>query len=294
MKKYSKKIALIVALTLVLAMAVPAFAAQTNITGSYMAQGTQVINVVVSGGSTVKAFLNPKGYEADVYANEHDTGADAIGQLKPSGDITTMPIVGVNLGASKVKVRAAVTSTLVGNFKFASSAPSPTTTSGLVFLEAKALGKGSENASYALDYDASGDKWTDSERYDAFDGNKVLEILNGWNDNGAWLKNDLTDKDAKKAFTRAFGALKKTNKKAANYTKENMVFDDEIVVLKKGIAESKQQLCTVPAGATDDPSYFIARLSGRLGNGGNPNKGKGWTANDGFGASIIWTFQTVD
>lgn len=285
MKKYSKKIALILALAMTLALAIPALAAQTNISGSYSATGTQVINVAVSGGSTVKAFLNPKGFAANVYENGSDT---VIGSLDPSGDITTMPIVGVNMGGSPVKVRAAVTSTLNGNFKFASSAPSQKSTSGLIFLEALALDP-AKDVAYNLDYDTAK---TGAGRYDDFDGAKVLNVLNNWQDNNDWLNNDLTDSDEKKDFSREFGALKKTNKKADDFRTSGKYLD-EIVVLKKGTVESKQQLCTLPT-AEQNKTYFIARLSGRLGDGDPTKPGKYWTSNDGFGASIIWTFQTTE
>lgn len=315
MKKHNKKIALILALALTLALAIPALANQTNIQGSYTATGKQVIKVEITGSSNVKAYLNPNGWDA--YLVKKDTGEwDTSTWLKPSGDITTMPIVGVSTGESAVAVRAAVTSTQAGKFKFASSAPSQKQTSGLIWLEAKALGRSSENSAYNLKADA-----TTKSKYYELDAAKVANALNEWGlvwmktvGSGKdkttvpvenWINYELfkTGKDATadekqqaKDFKSAFNDLKKTAQKAktdAQIAANPTGYLDEVVILKKGTAESKQQLCVVPAASEANPNYFIARLSGRLGEG-ETSFAKAWTSNEGFGASIIWTFQAMN
>lgn len=310
MKKHNKKIALILALALTLALAVPALANQTNIQGSYTATGKQVINVAITGSSNVKAFLNPNGWDAYL------VGKDAETCVHPSGDITTMPIVGVSKGESAVAVRAAITSTQTGKFKFASSAPSEKSTSGVIWLEAKALGRSSENPAYNLAKDTNTTKV-----YNDLDAVKVANALNEWG--LVWMKTtgkgvnkvttpvedwinfnlfkkgaDATDEEKQqtKDFKSAFSALKKTNQKAKTDAEKAAYptgYLDEVVVLKKGTAESKQQLCIVPAASEANPNYFIARLSGRLGKG-DTTFAKAWNSNDGFGASIIWTFQAMN
>ena len=289
MKKYNKKIALILALSLTLALAIPALATSTNISGSYSPTGTQQINVVVSGGSTVEAILNPGGFTADIYKTSADATVDkttVVGSLNASGDITTKPIIGVNLGGSTVAVKASVTSTLKGKFKFGSSVPSQTSTTGMIFLEALALDP-KVKTEYELGYDTTG-----AGTYYNFDGAKVVSALNNWKH--PELMKELFDtktpagKAEKTAFTKWFNDKKKTNQ-YVDRDHRDQGYRDEIVVLKKGTVESKQQVCTVPANA-----YYVARLSGRIGKGDKTKQGKAWTENDGFGAYIIWTFQTVD
>ena len=295
MKKYSKKVALILALALTLAMAIPALATQTNIQGAYTATGDQVINVAISGGSTVRAMLNPGGFTADIYDIEGDVESGVIGRLEPSGEITTMPIVGINMGGSPVKIRATVTGALNGNFKFASSVPTQKSTTGLVFLEAMALPTGKD--AYNLEADVSDDYGYPQITYNR---QKTLQVLNDWEH--SWIDQDLyktgtEGRAEKKVFTDGFNALKKTNQWTNNTRGDadyHKYYKNEIVVLKKGVAESKQQLCTVAAAKGEgEYGYFVARLSGRVGAGDPDKAGKYWTENDGFGASIIWTFQST-
>lgn len=168
MKKYNKKIALILALAVVLALAIPALAAQTEINGSYMDAASNEIHVIVTG--QVNAFLNPEGYKADVYGNSGDT---VVGTLNSSA-VVSRPIVGVNLGNGNVAVKASVNSALKGKFKFATSAPKDTakTINGLVYLEVS-------QPTSALGFDAT---YADTAKtaYGKFDGASVVKAMNDW------------------------------------------------------------------------------------------------------------------
>lgn len=184
MKKYSKKVALILVLALILATAIPALAATkhtTEITGAYEAQE---IAVLVPG--SVNAVINP--YRLPVKAYLDDGSVYAETELEKPGQIATNPIVGANLGKLNLSVGATVIGKPKGNFKFSTSAPtsSTTTNTGLVFLQVKAAG--GLNDAYTVDRDASNaiskldpakvmaeiNKWTPEETYSSKDTDKVL------------------------------------------------------------------------------------------------------------------------
>lgn len=173
MKKYNKKIALILALSIVLALGIPALAAQTEINGSYMDAASHEIHVLVTG--QVNAFLNPNKYPVDVYGNGAD--AELVGTLN-AGQVVTRPIVGVNLGNGSVSVKASVNSALKGKFKFATSAPKDTakTINGYVYLEAA-------QPTTTLGFDSDND--FSSSAYGKFDGSAVVNAMNAtkWKEN---------------------------------------------------------------------------------------------------------------
>lgn len=164
MKKYSKKIALILVLALALVTAIPALATSTVIDGEY---DPIPLSVIVPGN--VDAILNPFGLPVKIMA---DDGATNIGSLTNPGQIATKPLVGVNMSEVDLYVGATVTGTPRGNFKFATSAPSKTATTntGLVYLQVKA-------SSADLAYSTTVDTTTVCG---GFDGTAVLGELNGW------------------------------------------------------------------------------------------------------------------
>lgn len=296
MKKYSKKIALILALTLALSIAIPVLASETHISGSYVQNDGKLINVMITGGD-VQAIINQKG--RDVYLTADDTTTKFEQPISASGHITTMPIVGVNMG-SKVKISATVTSTPLGNLKFSTSVPAKLTknkttkvdeftdwkedTSAMVFLEVK--------HEYGLNYDAQAILYGDGSTYNGFDAEQLLTALS----QEEWKTPDVV------AFNTQYKATKKADKNGnANDAKfgydGKQLYKDSVIVLKKGNAGGKIPLITLEAPAEEgkDPNAncFVARLTGWTGKGKDGDPKKTWGAGDGFTASIVWTIQTV-
>lgn len=167
MKKYSKKIALILVLALVLATAIPALAAtefKTTIEGAY-----EDIDLQVLVPTTIQAVLNPYGLPVKIDADD----GTPLDSLTSPGQIATKPLVGANLTDVNLKVGATVTGTQKGQFKLVTSAPSKTakTNTGLVYLEMKSA----SNLGYVVDPDTNS-----ATLSNYFDGASVMTEMNKW------------------------------------------------------------------------------------------------------------------
>lgn len=169
MKKYSKKIALILVLSLTLAIAIPVLAAtdpafQTEIDGKYEAP---TIDVVLTNG-TVDAIINPYALPVDLKAEDNTT---SIGKIKNSQIVTAKPLVGYSLSEVDLNVGATVIGVPTGTFRLASEKPEADSTmkTGLVYLEAKTVND--------LGYSTSPDTTT---YIGSLKGEKILTELNNW------------------------------------------------------------------------------------------------------------------
>lgn len=140
MKTLKQRIASgVLAGTLALSLAVPAFASNTKITGTY-----KEVTIAVTVPATGTATINPYGL-AVKYGDSSIIGHQ----------IVTAPLAIVNMSEMDLKVNATVTGEVKGNFKFATestaaveddpdtadvdeSKPAPTTNSAFVYLEMQA------------------------------------------------------------------------------------------------------------------------------------------------------------
>lgn len=254
MKKYSKKIALILVLVLALTAAIPALAA-----GSTVIEGTyEVSEVSVIVPDVGTATLNPYGLPVKIKADDKTT---TVGTLEKPGQIATRPLVGVNMGETDLKVGASVIGKADGNFKFATSAPSATSTanSGLVYLQVKKAGD--------LSYSVGGDAQPSTTVCGGFNAAKVIAELNAWNQPDPTKKYDPKAADVLTVGTKAAS-------KTFNTT----------------IAKGRASDDTTIGAPIDTPSadgYFVARLVGNIAK--KPKKG--WSQLDGFEVTIAWEFE---
>lgn len=248
MKKYRKKIALILVLALTLAIAIPALAAPTKtvIDGVYEDPDIQV--VIPTAG---EAVINP--YSLPVKVNADD-GTTLLGSVTKVSQVATRPLVGVNLSEIDLSVGATVSGTVTGNFKFATSAPSKTSTAktGLVYLEVKAS---PDDLSYGVSSD------TATTICNGFDGTAVLDALNNW---ALPAKYSASDKDKVIVNTKAV-------------TKTGMC------TIKAGTDSDGDNVIDTP----DAGGYFLARLNGNVAQ--KPKEE--WVVADGFTANITWVFE---
>lgn len=168
MKKYSKKIALILVLALTLAIAIPALAAggqKTIINGLYE---DPEIDVTLTTG-TISAVINPYGLPVELKA---DDGSTVLGKIKTNSQIVTAtPLVGYSLSEVDLKVGATVIGEPVGDFRLAIEKPAADSTmkTGLVYLEMKTVND--------LGYTTATDT---TAQIGALTGSKILTELNGW------------------------------------------------------------------------------------------------------------------
>lgn len=167
MKKYSKKIALILVLALTLAIAIPVLAAnsfETVIDGKYQ---DPTIDVVLTTG-TISAVINPYGLPMDLMADDNTT---SLGKLKNAQVVTAKPLVGYSMSEVDLNVGATIIGAPTGTFKLASEKPESDSTAntGLVYLEAKTVND--------LGYVTGSDTTT---QIGQLTGSKVLTELNGW------------------------------------------------------------------------------------------------------------------
>lgn len=252
MKKYTKKIALILALALSLAIAIPALASETTIDGSYELSDIQVIVPQVG-----TATLNPYKLPVKIYADDADPANDVqgtlIGTMTTPGQIATRPLVGVNMSEIDLNVGATVSGTTTGKFKFATSAPkdSATTNTGLVYLEVKQAGRD-------LGYSTTADATTVSG---GFNGSDVLAELNGWAHKTAY--------DAKGTDVITVG--------------KKEVSKSEMCKILKGIDNDGDDEIDTP----DAKGYFVARLDGSI----VKKPKKAWSEGDGFSVKVVWDFE---
>ena len=167
MKKYSKKIALILVLALTLAIAVPVLAAQqTIVTGAYE---DPVIDVTITATGEVGAVINPYALP---WAVQTDNGTELASKLKNSQVVVAKPLAAYSMSEVDLKVGAKVLGEVVGDeFRLASEKPESDSTmkSGLVYLEMKTV----DDLGYSNTPDASlciGD----------LEGSKIVAALNDW------------------------------------------------------------------------------------------------------------------
>lgn len=127
MKKYSKKIALILILALILVAAIPALAADTVIHGKYQDPD---ISVVVP--DSVNAVINPLGLPVSI-----ENGDVTYGKLTDPGQVATYPLIGYNLSEVKLDIGVTVVGKATGKFMLSSSAPaaSSSTKQGQIYLQ---------------------------------------------------------------------------------------------------------------------------------------------------------------
>ncbi len=161
MRKYSKKIALILVLALTLAVAIPVLATDTVITGRY-----KEIKLEVVLPSSTTAIINPYGLPVEI---KSDSGA-SLGKVTGNQIVADKPLVGYSLCEVDLDVKATITGEAQGDFRLATAAPlaTDTTKSGLVFFEMKAV----SDLGYTLTPDANA--------IGSLDGAKVYNELNTW------------------------------------------------------------------------------------------------------------------
>lgn len=167
MKKYSKKIALILVLALTLAIAVPVLAAQqTIVTGEYE---DPVIDVTITATGDVGAVINPYALP---WAVTTDDGTELAAKLKNSQIVVAKPLAAYSMSEVDLNVGAKVLGEVVGDeFRLSSEKPDSESTmkSGLVYLEMKSV----DDLGYTNTPDTSaciGD----------LNGAKIVKALNDW------------------------------------------------------------------------------------------------------------------
>lgn len=118
MKKFRTKIALILVLSLTLAVAIPALAAgqSTKITGKYE---ETTIEVVIP--TTATAVINPYKFGVPIYADDGETRLGAIGEGE---EVVTRPLIGYNMSEFDLKVGATVVGTEKGALTLGTTADS--------------------------------------------------------------------------------------------------------------------------------------------------------------------------
>ena len=165
MKKYSKKLALILVLSLTLAIGIPAVAADgtTEITGTY---DPPVVAVLLPGNTD--AIINPYGLPVDIYA---DNGNNVVGTMEKNQIVAATPLAGCNLSKVDLKIGASVIGSPSANFRLATEKPDAESTlkTGLVYLEVKAV----DDLGYTNTPDTS-------VNIGNFDGAKIVNALNTW------------------------------------------------------------------------------------------------------------------
>ncbi len=163
MRKYSKKIALILVLALTLVAAVPVLAktSDTVITGRY-----KDIQIEVVVPSSTTAIINPYGLPMDI---TDDNGA-SLGKVSDNQIITATPLVGYSMCEVPVDINVTVTGEPQGDFRLALEKPTTTDTtkSGLVYFEIKPVND--------LGYSGS----TDTNPIGKLVGSKVYTELKNW------------------------------------------------------------------------------------------------------------------
>ena len=167
MKKYSKKIAIILVLALTLVIAVPALAAsqQTIVTGNYE---EPEIDVTITATGAVSAVINPFALP---WAIESDAGIELSPKLKNSQIVTAIPIAAYSMSEVDLDVGAKVVGETLGNeFLLASEKPASDSTmkTGLVYLEMQTVSD--------LAYTSTPDTNTIGD----LDGTKIVTELNNW------------------------------------------------------------------------------------------------------------------
>ncbi len=222
MKKYSKKIALILVLALTLVAAVPVLAAggqQTVINGLYE---DPTIDVVLTTG-TISAVINPYGLPVELKA---DDGTTVLGKIKDSQIVAATPLVGYSMSEVDLDVGATLVGEAVGDFRLASEKPEADSTmkTGLVYLEMKTVNN--------LGYTTSPDTAT---CIGSLTGSDILTALNGW------AKKDYAETNTDQLLVSSREATK-----------------NGMCTLKAAVDASGNKLTTP---ATTD-GYLLARLSG--------------------------------
>lgn len=165
MKKYSKKIALILALSLVLAIAIPALAADgdTVITGEY---AEPVLSIVLPSGDS-SAILNPLALPVKV---EDSDKTVVFGTVKDSQIVMTSPLAGYNYGDTDLDIGVSVIGAPKGSFRLVEAKPGSTDTSksGQIWFEVK--------SDVNLGYDVSKDT-TDINYFNHLEIKKIVEAV---------------------------------------------------------------------------------------------------------------------
>ena len=258
MKKFRAKIALILVLSLTLAVAIPALAAQTTkITGMYEAPAIEVVIPTAA-----QAVINPFGLPQQITA---DDGRSDLGAIGTTGDktIVTRPLVGYNMSKYDLKISANVTAaTEKGDFKFAAAKLNK---EGVVNFEIK-------TNDYTL---AAGDtKWflgnTDrTKSLNQLDGAGVVGALDSW----------------AQSASPATGTISITN--AANLP---TTAAECTIKAATSVTDPATNRVTM---RPDKESIFFARLNGDVEKKPLDANGKAleWTTRDGMDVTVAWTIE---
>lgn len=244
MKKYSKKLALILVLSLTLAIGIPALAADgtTEITGTY---DPPVVAVLLPGNTT--AIINPYGLPVDIYA---DNGNDVVGTMEKNQIVAVKPLAGCNLSKVDLNIGASVIGSPSANFRLATEKPDAESTqkTGLVYLEVKAVDD--------LGYSSTPDTALVGKAIGNFDGEKIVNALNGWE---------------KSTFTGEEGS-------------DSQVLVKTTAVKKTGLATLK---AADASGAPVSQSYFVARLGSDIVKAPK----EAWANTDKLDVTVTWILE---
>lgn len=130
MKKFRAKIALILVLSLTLAVAIPALAAQsTKITGKFE---QPEIEVVIP--TTATAVINPYKLPVTVYAEDGKSRIDEVGAGLP---VATRPLIGYNASKFPLEISASVVGTPKGDLTLNGTLGSVTTKQSVINFDLK-------------------------------------------------------------------------------------------------------------------------------------------------------------
>lgn len=173
MKKFNKKIALILVLTLILAASIPALAASsTIIMGQYE---EPVLSVVIPASGEIT--LNPLGLPVTLYAED---GKTVLGKLNDPGQIATKALIGYSLCEEvDLEVHASVIGEAKGDFKFSADAITSSDDAKLGQVCLQVTNPGKDGNAYTLSLDTN--PALSSSVCTGVNGLKALGALNDWN-----------------------------------------------------------------------------------------------------------------
>lgn len=250
--KSKKLIAMGLAVVMTAALAVPALAEDTVITGMY-----EEIKIDVEIPNTGTAVINP--YEMPVkamYKATPDAKGEEVAALTTAGKIATQPLIGVSTCEVALDVGATVTGTPKGNLMLSNKDISAAkTTSAVVYLECK----------QDMTLSSAEISSTDSDKpISGIKGQEAVAAFNAW-----------------PTSTYDFGTTDAA--KAANA--------DKVLVTESGstklglctLAAAKDNAGTMEP---QTGSFLLARLGGDV----VQSPTDGWTAKDGVVVNVAFTF----
>lgn len=263
MKKFRAKIALILVLSLTLAVAIPVLADQTTkITGKYEAPA---IEVVIP--TTASAVINPFGLPVQVLAEDGRTPLGYVGEDGTSL-VVTRPLAGYNASLFDLDVSASVVGTPKGGLTLDGTAGAVTTKKSVINFEMKTNTYELDSDTYTWYYNAADAKTNKDKVIGQLDGALILGALNE-----AWSGQQTVQVGTTATSVPA-------------------------ITVKKGeeVEDALGRKTIEPA----DDGIFFARLSGEVAEEPNAVDSKGneittekvkWAALDGVDVNIAWTIK---